>query len=157
MDWKKIKAEYIAGGTSYRKLADKHGVSFTTLQRKAKEEKWLELRRQKEDRTETKIVEAISTSDAKKAVDIINVADKLLEKIGELAEKVGDADTIKKLTSAIKDLRDIKGIKSEADMREQEARIAKLQKEAQEEDNSTTEIKVTFGSDDGEDTSKWAE
>ena len=157
VDWKKIKAEYIAGGTSYRKLAEKHGVSFTTLQRKAKEEKWIELRRRKEDKTDTKIVEAISTSEAKKAVDIIDVADILLEKIGMLATMVGDADSIKKLTSAIKDLKDIKGIKSEADMREQEARIAKLQKEAMEEDNSTTEIKVTFGSDDGEDTSKWAE
>ena len=41
-------------------------------------------------------------------------------------------------------------------MREQEARIAKLQKEAEEEDNGTTEIKVTFGSDDKEST-RWAE
>ena len=128
-DWKRIKAEYLAGGTSYRKLAEKHGVSFTTLQRKAKEEKWLELRRQKEDKTDTKIVDSLSNQEAKKAVDIIDVADKLLLKIGEIVERYEDPDSLKKLTSAIKDLKDIKGYKSEADMREQEARIEKLRKE----------------------------
>ena len=36
--------------------------------------------------------------------------------------------------------------------------IAKeLQKEAMDDDNSTTEIKVTFGADDGGDANKWAE
>ena len=146
MDWKRIKAEYIAGGTSYRKLAEKYGVSRTTLERKAKEERWADLRRQTEGKVEAKIVDSISNQEAKKAVDIIDVADKLLEKIGTLAEMVGDADSIKKLTSAIKDLKDIKGIKSEADMREQEARIAKLQKEAQE-DERDNEIKIVIGSD----------
>ena len=141
VEWTNIKAEYVAGGTSYRKLSVKYGVSFTTLQRKAKDEKWLELRRRKEDKTATKIVESISDKDAKKAVNIIDVADKLLGKIEELAGIVGDADSIKKLTSAIKDLKDIKGIKSDADMREQEARIAKLQREAMEEEQDN-EIKV---------------
>ena len=141
VEWTKIKAEYVAGGTSYRKLSVKYGVSFTTLQRKAKDEKWLELRRRKEDKTATKIVESISDKDAKKAVNIIDVADKLLGKIEELAGIVGDADSIKKLTSAIKDLKDIKGIKSEADIREQEARIAKLQREAMAEEKDN-EIKV---------------
>lgn len=140
VDWKRIKAEYIAGGTSYRKLCEKYGVSRTTLQRKAKDEKWLELRSQTEAKTETKIVEVTSDKEAKKAVDIIDVADKLLEKIEAAAEQFSDPDSIKKLTSAIKDLKDIKGIKSEADMREQEARIEKLRKECgakDDEDNYT--------------------
>jgi uncharacterized coiled-coil protein SlyX len=41
-------------------------------------------------------------------------------------------------------------------LREQEARIKNLEKQAAEEDNTLTEIRVTFGSDDGED-SQWAE
>ena len=157
MDWKKIKAEYIAGGTSYRKLAEKYNVSFSTLRKVAAKEHWTELRDKTRAKMDTKISDTVSDQGAKKAVNIIEVADKLLEKIESVAELVNDPDSIKKLTSAIKDLKDIKGIKSEADIREQEARIAKLQKEAQEEDNSTTEIKVTFGSDNGEDTSEWAE
>lgn len=147
MDWKRIKAEYIAGGTSYRKLCEKYGVSRTTLQRKAKDENWIGLRSQAEAKTETKIIETISDDAAEEAVNIIGVADKLLGKIATLVDLVGDADSIKKLTSAIKDLKDIKGIKSDADMREQEARIAKLQKEAQEEQKDNNEIKIVIGSE----------
>ena len=155
MDWKKIKAEYIAGGTSYRKLAEKYGITLAVLRNVAEREEWVKLKAQAQHKTNTKIVEAVSSQDAKKAVNIIDVADKLLEKIVSVAEKVSDPDSIKKLTSAIKDLKDIKGIKSDADKREQEARIAKLQKEAMEEDNNNTEVAITFGTD--EEKSKWAE
>ena len=157
MDWKKIKAEYIAGGTSYRKLADKYGVSRSKLQAKATSEKWTDLRSQAQAKTESKIVDSISDKEAKKATDIVDVADKLLSKISEFMDYAPlDTQSIKHLTSALKDLKDIKGYKSAADMREQEARIAKLQKDASEEDNTLTEIKVTFGSDD-EESDKWAE
>ena len=142
MDWKAIKSDYIAGGTSYRKLAEKYGVSFNTLKTHAIEEQWHKLRQQKEHKTTTKIVETIINNEVQNAVDIIAVADTLLVKIVEVAASVSDPDSIKKLTSAIKDLRDIKGIKSEADMREQEARIDKLRKEAEADTNYDNEIKV---------------
>ena len=145
MDWKRIKAEYIAGGTSYRKLAEKYGVSFNTLKTRAREEQWYELRQQKDHKTTTKIVETLSDNDAKKAVDIIDVADKLLDKIEELADTlVVDTQSLKQLTSALKDLKEIKGYKSEADMREQEARIDKLRREAEREDDTPAEIEVVF-------------
>ena len=130
MDWKRIKAEYIAGGTSYRKLAEKYKVKLSALRSIAERENWVELKAQTQHKTNTKLTETVSDIESKKAVDIINVADKLLEKIGEMVERYGDPDSIKKLTSAIKDLKDIKGIKSDADIREQEARIKKLEMEA---------------------------
>ena len=77
------------------------------------------------------------------------------------AEELIDNTTIwqptnlKDMATTMKYLKECKGVKSEADIREQEARIAKLQKEAMEEDNSNTEIKVTFGTE-GE-RNKWAE
>ena len=156
MSWQKIKAEYAAGGISLRKLSEKYGVSFSTIQKKSMEEKWGELRKKSRRKTEEKIIDTVSSKEAEKATDIIDVADKLLGKIYEMLAPY-NTQNIKNLTSALKDLKEIKGFKSEADMREQEARIAKLQKEAQEEDNSLTEIKVTFGSDDSEDGEKWAE
>ena len=144
-DWKKIKAEYISGGTSYRKLCEKYGVSRTTLQRKAKEEKWLELRSQTEAKTVTKIIDAVSDIEAEKAIDIIDVADKLLDKIYEVIDaSLKNPQGIKNLTSALKDLKEIKGFKSEADIREQEARIAKLRKDAEREDDSINEIEVVL-------------
>lgn len=144
MDWKRIKAEYIAGGTSYRKLAEKYGVSPTTLTKVAGREGWVEARQQADIKKTSKIVDAVSDKEAKKAVDIIDVADKLLEKASELMETmVVDTQSFKQLTSALKDLKDIKGYKSAIDLKEQEARIRNLEKQAEAEDKDR-EIKVTI-------------
>ena len=129
MDWKKIKAEYIAGGTSYRKLAEKYKVSQSTLRKVAAKEQWTELRNKTRTKADSKIAEALSDKEAHKAVDIVDVADRLLGKIKEVLGGVTTTQDIRHLTSALKDLREIKGIKSEADIREQEARIAKLQRD----------------------------
>ena len=43
--WKRIKAEYAAGGISLRELSDKYGVSFSTIQKRSMEEKWGNLRK----------------------------------------------------------------------------------------------------------------
>jgi phage terminase large subunit len=148
VDWNKIKAEYIAGGTSYRKLAEKYGISRSKLQARATKEKWVDLQSQTQAKTESKIVDSISDQESKKATNIIDVADKLLEKIYEmLGADVTNAQSIKSLTSALKDLKEVKGFKSEADMREQEARIAKLQKEAEADDKEDNEIKVVIEGD----------
>ncbi len=55
VNWHKIRAEYIGGGISQRKLADKYGVSWRTLQERAKREGWSEAR-------ETACAKAVSTS-----------------------------------------------------------------------------------------------
>ena len=128
-DWKKIKAEYIRGGITYRQLAMKHGVSFTNLAKLAKKEKWRDLRKQADEKTSAKMIDSIASMNADKATKIVAVADKLLEKIGELAEGPLETKQLKELTSALRDLKDIKGEKSELDMREQEARIEKLRKD----------------------------
>ena len=115
MDWKKIKAEYIAGGTSYRKLAKKYNVSFSTLRKVAAKEQWTELRNKAGAKRDTKIIDSVSDKEAKKAVDIVDVADKLLSKISELMDSVPlDTQSMKHLTSALKDLKDIKGYKTKA-------------------------------------------
>lgn len=44
IDWNAIRAEYIGGGISQRKLAKKYGVSETTLMKKANAEGWHDLR-----------------------------------------------------------------------------------------------------------------
>ena len=148
VDWKKIKAEYIAGGTSYRKLAQKHGVSFNTLKTRARDEEWYNLRQQKDNRTTTKIVESLSDKDAEKAVNIIDVADKLLTKISELMDDlIIDTQSMKHLTSALKDLKEIKGFKSDADMREQNARIRNLERQAEADSADDREITVVIEGD----------
>ena len=148
VDWKKIKAEYIAGGTSYRKLAEKHGVPFGTLRKVAAKEQWTQLRTQARTKTDTKIVNSVSDKEAKKANKIIDVADKLLDKISAMLDKPEPYNTqnIKNLTSALKDLKEIKGYKTDVDLREQEARIANLERQAQATEESK-DITVTIVGD----------
>lgn len=145
MDWNKIKAEYIAGGTSYRKLAEKYNVSFAILRREAERGNWTKLKAQVKQKADTKIVNAVSKKIADRSEKINDVADKLLDKITETIETIEfDALSIKQLASALKDIKDIKGIKSDLDIREQEARIDKLRKEAEGESNDN-EIEVVMG------------
>ena len=142
MDWKRIKAEYIAGGTSYRKLCTKYGVPRTNLERKAKEEKWAELRRQADGKAEAKIVDAISKQNAKVDDTYFRCVDKLMKKVEELIDNtpIWQPTNLKDMATTMKYLKECKGVKSEADIREQEARIKKLEKEieAEAKDNSVT-------------------
>ncbi len=148
MVWQKIKAEYIAGGTSYRKLAEKYKVSFTTLTRTAQREDWVGLRKQAEDIATTKIVNVVSENNAKIDDKYFRLVDKLFTKAEEVIDTtpVWQVNSIKEMATALKYLKECKGVKSEADMREQEARIAKLQKEAQEE-TQDKDITIVFGLD----------
>lgn len=150
--WKRIKAEYAAGGISLRELSDKYGVSFSTIQKRSMEEKWGNLRKKSRRRAEEKLVDSLAEKEAKRAIDIVDVADKLLGKISEMLEEgVYNTQNIKNLTSALKDLKEIKGFKSELDLQEQMARIAKLQREAQDDDSKDTTVIVQFE----EDIAKW--
>lgn len=136
MDWNKLKAEYISGGTSYRKLAEKYkdeGITFDKLKNIAVKEGWAKLKERAKDKATTKMVNSVANDISKKSIKINDVADKLLDKMSLLLDEFEGLDTqsIKHLTSALKDIKDIKGIKSDIDLREQEARIDKLRKDVE--------------------------
>ena len=148
-DWQAIKTEYITTDTSYRKLAEKYGVSRVQIGNVGKEEGWVELRRQHLDDTLTKTVEAISEQEVNRARRILTVADKLLNKIEAMVDAVGPepipAKSIRALTAAVKDLKEIQGVKSELDKQEQEARIANLRKAAEKEESTDAPTLVVEG------------
>ena len=147
-DWAAMKMEYITTDTSYRKLAEKYGVSRVHVGNVGREEGWVELRRQHLDNIVTKTVEATEQQEINRTMRILAVSDKLLDKIEAIVDTVGtDTPTkaIRALTAAVKDLREIQGIKSELDSEEQRARIANLRRQAEKEDVSGGEvIEVVF-------------
>ena len=148
-DWKKIKSEYIRGGVSYRQLSAKYDVSFSTLRKVAARENWTDLRNRAGAERDTKIVESIANQEAKRVDGVQTVADMLLDKIKEgVADGtlIIDAQSIRQITASIKDLRDVKGMKTELDMQEQMARIDKLRKEAMA-DQESNDIKVVICSE----------
>ena len=136
-DWKKIKTEYLTTDTSYRKLAQKYGVGASTLYARASKEKWVEAKEQHQSKTIAKTLNAIGSQQASRAARLQTVADKLLVKIEaavedlNMAELFMDKQALRQITGALKDIKDIQMIKSDADLREQEARIANLRRQAE--------------------------
>lgn len=144
-DWQAIKTEYITTDTSYRKLAEKYGVSRVQIGNVGKEEKWVELRRQHLDRTVSKTVAAVETAQVNRAKKIQFVADKLLNKIETLADRPGMLPKdVRSLVAAIKDLNEIQGVKSDLDEQEQRARIANLKKQTEKDEDTAGVIEVVF-------------
>lgn len=146
MDWKRIKAEYIAGGTSYRKLAEKYNVSQSTLRKVAAKEQWTELRNNVRTKADAKSVEILSEKSAKIDDKYFRLVDKLFDRAEEVIDNttVWQPTSLKEMATTMRYLKECKGVKSDADMREQEARIAKLRKEAEREDDTVNEIEVVL-------------
>ncbi len=135
LDWKQIKAEYISGGTSYRKLCEKYGVPRSNLERVAKREGWTKLKRQADDKAEAKIIDAISNKSAKIDKKYFSLVDKLLDRAGEVIDLMPEwsVASLKDMATTMKYLKECKGVKSDADMREQEARIRNLERQAEKD------------------------
>lgn len=137
MDWKKLKAEYIAGGTSYRKLAEKYNVSFHTLRKQAAKDNWKALRDETTTKTVTKIIEIESDKQAERMKRLLTVSDKLLEAVEDAVNKFQAGElllekgALKSLSGTIKDIKDIQNLKTSLDIEEQKARIAILKKQAE--------------------------
>lgn len=150
MDWKKIKAEYIAGGISYRKLAEKHSIAFGTLKRVALKEKWAELREQCKQKSATKIVEIESDKQAERMRRLLSVSDMLLDAVEDAVNKFQAGElmlekgALKSLSGAIKDIKDIQNIKSQLDIEEQKARIAILRKQAEADTDRDATVTITI-------------
>ena len=133
-DWQAIKTEYITTDTSYRKLAQKYGIDSAVIGKRAKKEEWVQLRQQHIDKTTTKAINAIASQQANRAARLQTVADKLLTKVERLVDEgeelLTDTSTMRDIARVLKDIKDIQMIRSDADLREQEARIDKLRADA---------------------------
>lgn len=153
-DWSNIKTEYITTETSYRELSQKYGVHYTNIAKRASKEGWQQLRQQHTTRTQTKMVDAVERRKADRAARLMDVSDLLLEKVRKLIDsddKIAmDTQGMKHISGVLKDLKEIQMIRSEPDIREQEARIAKLWREAEKDagDKDKTVIVTIEGGDD---------
>lgn len=148
-DWAAIRAEYIAGGISYRKLATKYAVSLSTLRKRAERERWGEMRSQAYAMAGTKSVEQAAEAAATYDSRIYATADKLLDKVSEAIEAIDGTDTgsMRQIAAILRDLQDIKGMRSELMRRETEARIAKLRREAEREDEGDRVVEIRLSSE----------
>lgn len=88
-DWTKIKTEYITNDkSSYRKLSEKYGISVGTIYKRASREKWNELKKQTYDRKVAKTLSAVEERQVSKMERILNITDKLLDKIEKAVDEL---------------------------------------------------------------------
>ena len=146
VDWLAVKTEYVTTAIGYRDLSNKHRIRYKTLADRAKAEGWVEARHQYREKAITAAENAMAAQHAVRAVKFQGVADRLLAKIEAIVD-AEDAQTmtpkdIRALTAAMGDLKEIMDIRSKADAREQEARIANLERQARAEVDKDQEITV---------------
>ena len=92
VNWRKIKAEYIAGGISQRALAEKYGIPQITVERRAKLEKWTRQRKAAEEKAIEKVSEKTAETIADNAVILQNIKTKLLRKLESMVDAYPDAN-----------------------------------------------------------------
>ena len=124
-DWIKIKNEYINTSISQRKLAEKYGISVSTLTKRANKEKWQQEKETQCNKIETKVQQKTADKIVKSEVDrianILALGDKLSAKIdkaiGQLETAIVDGEEVdtgivdvrglRSLVQSVKDLKDI--------------------------------------------------
>lgn len=152
MDWQRLKAEYIAGGISYRKLAEKYDVPFSNLKRIATRDGWYSLREQAETEATTKMVKNCAAKQAERMNRLFSAADELLSFVEKLIGSLKsddiqlDKSILKTLSATMKDIKDIQGVKAPLELEEQQMRLELLKKQAVSE--KASEIRVIFGDDE---------
>ena len=115
VSWRKIKAEYIAGGISQRALAEKYGVPLPTLVKHAKKEKWTDKRKAADQKAVNKVSEKTAEAVADNAIMLERIKTKLLVKLDRMVEAYPDTDAAEvkhrtKSTEVIYRMKDIAAI-----------------------------------------------
>lgn len=152
MNWEQIRQDYLTGQESQAALARRYGISPASLSKRIRQEGWQrekspgwEGRMQRVDALADRMLTALERAVEELDTVTQSVREKTKTDDGReivtdfqrlLPEEAGliDRGGLKQLTGVLKDIKDVLMLRSEADTREQEARIAKLQRDLQKEE-----------------------
>lgn len=91
-DWVSIKAEYIATGISTRSLAEKSGVSYASLRRRAEKEHWADERKKTERKVSAGVAQKVArvkvVHEADRITRILALSDTLIKKAERAASEL---------------------------------------------------------------------
>ena len=136
-DWESIKTAY-ESGESVNSISKRFKISRSSIYSRATRKDWRrpETLPQKEDTA------------VRENAQIMEVAQKILDQMDAMLDNLGTSPTsLRFYTGALKDLKEVMGHKSPLDLKEQEARIAKLRKETEDEGEKKIEITINGGED----------
>lgn len=80
-DWNAIKTEYITTDTSYRKLAEKYGITYNVIGERSRKEGWKQERDQYRAKTVSDAIKRISQNKVDRYTRLMKASDRLLDKI----------------------------------------------------------------------------
>ena len=150
--WDRLRLEYISSPeTSMRGLQRKYGIPFNAIKKRVDNEDWNKQRDEFRTTSMQKSIDLVTDFKAEETTRAFRIASKVMDKLEQVVENldVTEIDVekrLKSIASAIKDLKEIGVFRSALDQAEQEARIKKLQKDAEEE-QTDAEITITFMED----------
>jgi hypothetical protein len=102
------------------------------VRQQGKKEGWPELREKHRAKTAEKVIEKIERQKVEQVQELRSTASAILAKANELiGSELISPQSLKSLSGVLRDVKEILDIRSDADLREQEARIKKLQKDAE--------------------------
>ena len=149
--WARIRADFLATGTSYPELAKKYGVSLSAVKRYASQEHWsierdamdaqlcAELEPNRTEPAEPNRTDEPTPTDGElmelkrdRLEKFMNITDGMMDRIQSAIESpdVITPYALKLLASALRDLREMQGLnRTQLDIEEQRARIAKIRSE----------------------------
>ena len=134
-NWDAIKAEYIAGGISYRDLSAKYGVSTGQITTRSKQEGWIKARKRCQDRTVTKTIDIVSAQKARSLANIMLASDRLADRIATNTQMIDNArdasDLAKALKYTIDTIQQVYGIQTPAQIHKQKMDEERLKLERQ--------------------------
>lgn len=148
----KMLAEYLSDSrVSLAGLAKKYNITYSSLTKLAKAEGWNDKRstiRTKEIDAAMEYITRTQSVRLRKAIDAsdkaIDVASKTLTKLQSEMDAGGTVDTktLRDISGVLRDLKDYQILRYDLDRREQEARIAKMEHDAQQDGDQAKEITV---------------
>lgn len=128
-DWAAIKQDYCSCTDALRKIAARHGIAHSTLQRKAKAEGWAADRADYASTVLTKTAEAQGAALGEGVRHCVRVAEKLLTRLERRVEDEADLildKDLRAVAGALKDIRDI--LVSDLDVEKRRAELENLRR-----------------------------
>jgi hypothetical protein len=121
INWAKVKSAYVAGGISQKKVAERFGIPWSTLQKRAAKEGWTKSREKAREKAVQKTVQKNADKIADNATIAADIKRKGLELLNRLfddfnqytatehrayddARNLTDIKRLRDLTAAYKDL-----------------------------------------------------
>lgn len=86
VDWLTIRNDYINGGGSYRKLAEKYGVNFSALKDVAIKQKWKDAKEEQTNKTRTKAEQKTQEKISEAMSDVAATKARIRAKLIRMAE-----------------------------------------------------------------------